>query len=258
MATAADQASAKAHPARPLRILLADDAPAGRLIVAELLRQAGHEVVAVADGREAVEAATHGRFDAALIDLQMPELDGPKTVAAMRRLEQAENRRRLPIAALTADVQPSDSRQLEEAGFDAKLTKPISASALLAAIDHLVADAEKGPSALNPEPGTPNRSALDRLRGNEQLLAELTDMFTEEAATAIERLKTSLAAGDGQAVYQTAHRLRGQLLLLGADDAARIAEAIETEGLAGRTEAAAGLLDELIAALDRIGAAGKR
>jgi signal transduction histidine kinase/DNA-binding response OmpR family regulator len=259
-APAAERGS-RARPVRKLRILLADDAPAGRLIVAELLRHAGHEVVAVADGRAAVEAAAQGGFDAALVDVQMPELDGPAAVATIRRLEREENRRRLPIAALTADALPRDSRPLEEAGFDAKLTKPISADALLAAIDDLVAASDEptlspSPDTLNSEPRTLNRSAVDRLRGNAKLLAELAEMFNTEAATAIDRLKAGLAARDGELVFQTAHRLRGQLLLLGADDAAAIAEAIESEGLAGRTDAAAARLDELIAALDCI-AAGK-
>jgi signal transduction histidine kinase/DNA-binding NarL/FixJ family response regulator len=271
-APAADRGP-RARPARKLRILLADDAPAGRLIVAELLRHAGHEVVAVADGREAVEAVTQGGFDAALVDVQMPELDGLGAVASIRRLERAENRRRLPIAALTADVLPRDSRPLEEAGFDAKLTKPISAAALLAAIDDLVAAAAglspaepAGVAAREPSTGSAagteradpySESALARLRGNEKLMAELVEMFNAEAATAIERLKTGLAARDGESVFQTAHRLRGQLLLLGADDAAEIARAIESASLAGRTDAAAARLDELIAALDRITAASK-
>jgi signal transduction histidine kinase/DNA-binding response OmpR family regulator len=257
----------------PLRILLADDAPAGRLIVAELLRQAGHEVVAAADGRDAIAAYSNGRFDAALLDIQMPGLDGPGAVAAIRLLEQAENRPRMPIAALTADLLPRDSRQLEKAGFDAKLTKPITAAALLEAIEKLVANAG-APTTSKPftefeaqpprETATPSQtsstysaSALERVRGNRRLMAELAEMFSTEAATAIERLKSSLADDDGPAAYQTAHRLRGQLLLLGADEAARIAEAIESESNLGRTESAAARLPDLITALDRICPAGK-
>jgi len=258
---------------RRLRILLADDAPAGRLIVAELLRQAGHEVVAVADGREAIDVFSNGRFDAALLDIQMPGLDGPGTVAAIRRLEQAENLPRMPIAALTANLLPRDSRHLEEVGFDAKLTKPISAAALLEAIESLVTNAPERTTSkpLSENPARPpqdaatesqasapySASALERVRGNRRLMAELTEMFSAEAATAIERLKSSLADDDGTIAHQTAHRLRGQLLLLGADEAAQLAEAIEAESLAGRTEVAATHLADLIAALDRICPAGK-
>ena len=145
-------------------------------------------------------------------------------------------------------------RQLEEAGFDAKLTKPISAAALLAAVDGMVAGAE---DASEPDSAAGSGSALDRLRGNEKLLAELQEMFAAEAAAAIDRLKSALAAGDDEVAFQTAHRLRGQLLLLGADDAAEIAEAIESESHAGRTEAAAARVADLTAAIDRIGAAAK-
>jgi CheY-like chemotaxis protein/HPt (histidine-containing phosphotransfer) domain-containing protein len=241
------------RPPRRLRILLADDAQAGRLIVAELLRQAGHEVEAVADGRAAVEAAARGRFDAGLIDIQMPELDGLKAVAAIRRSEREKGRPRLPIAALTADALGRDSRSLEEAGFDAKLTKPISAAALLSALSDLVDEKdEANPLAPNPEPRTLNQSALHRLRGNEKLLAELQEMFAAEAAAAIERLKAALAAHDDEAVFQTAHRLRGQLLLLGADEAAKIAEAMESASHEGRTEAAAAKLGELSTALEAV------
>jgi signal transduction histidine kinase/DNA-binding response OmpR family regulator len=253
------RAAGTAVSGRSLRILLADDAPAGRLIVAELLKQAGHEVEAVADGRAAVEAIAKRRFDAALIDLQMPDVDGPSAVAEIRRREREENRPRLPIAALTADAISHDGKTLEEAGFDAKLTKPISAAALLAALAKLVDDANSTAVATSyrdfesrTSNGSPRGSALDRLRGNEKLLSELTEMFSAEASTAVERLKAGLASGDDEIVFQTAHRLRGQLLLIGADDAAQIAEAIEAAGHEGRTELAAARMNELTSALDRI------
>jgi CheY-like chemotaxis protein/HPt (histidine-containing phosphotransfer) domain-containing protein len=230
------------------------------LIVAELLRAAGHEVEAVADGRAAVEAVFSRPFDVALIDVQMPELDGPSAVAEIRRREREEHRPRLPIAALTADAMPRDSRSLEQAGFDTKLTKPISAAALLAAIDALVGNAV--PHSPFPIPHSPlqpvdSASALERLRGNEELLAELQEMFASEAATAIDRLRSGIAAGDDEAVFQTAHRLRGQLLLLGAEEAAEIAEAIESASHAGRAKSAAARLEELAASLERISPAGK-
>jgi signal transduction histidine kinase/DNA-binding NarL/FixJ family response regulator/HPt (histidine-containing phosphotransfer) domain-containing protein len=272
------------RPFRALRILLADDAPAGRLIVAELLRQAGHDVLAVADGRAAVEAAAGERFDAALIDVQMPELDGPGAVAAIREAEQAEGRLRLPIAALTADAIGADSRKLEEAGFDTKLTKPISAAGLLAALTKLVdeatpraaAEVDGVPrtegSAHSPFPishspfdsrlshsplSSPPPTALDRLRGNEKLLAELTEMFAAESVKAIDSLKEGLASGDCEGVFRTAHRLRGQLLLIGADEAAAIAEAIERSGHEGHLTAAAARMNDLTTALDAVGRVGR-
>jgi len=259
----ADHRSPDDHPvrgaasARPLRILLADDAPAGRLIVAELLRQAGHDVLAVADGRAAVEAAARERFDAALLDIQMPDLDGPAAVAAIRLRERRENRPRLPIAALTADALPRDSRRLEEAGFDAKLTKPISSAALLAALANLVGEAGR-PGAAESPPAYPSDSALARLQGDEQLFAELTEMFAAEATTAVESLKQGLSTGDAEAVFRTAHRLRGQLLLLGAGEAATIAEAIESAAHEGRLPTAAARIDELTTALDELSKAPVR
>lgn len=108
---------------KKLRILVADDARSSRDLMRILLQKNGHTVEEAEDGVSAVEAATSRPFDLILLDLQMPRLGGLEAARAISaRLEGA---RKPVIAALTAQVQPSDQQAAREAGMHHFLTKPL-------------------------------------------------------------------------------------------------------------------------------------
>ena len=120
---------------RPIRVLIAEDHPTNRKVVELLLQDAGAELTTVENGAQAVDAFSHERFDIVLMDMQMPVMDGLAAIGGIRKFEASRGGPRTPIIALTADALPEHVRASEAAGADAHLFKPITASALLPAIE---------------------------------------------------------------------------------------------------------------------------
>jgi len=120
-------------PFRALRVLVAEDNPVNLVLVTRLLERAGHTVTGVSDGRRAVEQALAGGYDAVLMDVQMPELDGLEATRAIRAAESSEAR--LRIVGLTAQAMAGDDRRCLDSGMDAYLSKPFEAHALLAVLE---------------------------------------------------------------------------------------------------------------------------
>jgi len=121
---------------RPLRILLAEDNAVNRLLAVRMLEKRGHSVVAANDGRAALAALETGLFDALLMDIQMPEMDGFEATAEIRNAER-ETGRHLPIIALTASAMKGDRERCLNAGMDGYLVKPIHAPELDEALGEL-------------------------------------------------------------------------------------------------------------------------
>jgi CheY-like chemotaxis protein len=129
---------------RSLRILLADDNPINRKLAATLLRQHGHQVVETEDGRAALAAMEQARFDIALLDMQMPEIDGLQAAALIREKERVTGGR-LPIVAMTASLPFADQQGCRDAGMDAYLCKPFELAELLKTVNDLTTCAEGSP-----------------------------------------------------------------------------------------------------------------
>jgi two-component system sensor histidine kinase/response regulator len=115
------------------RVLLAEDNPVNVLVATRLLERHGFDVIAVGNGRLAVEALAQNAFDVILMDVQMPEMDGLQATRAIRAKE-ATGGARMPIVALTAHAMQGDEQRCLDAGMDAYATKPIDAAQLLEAI----------------------------------------------------------------------------------------------------------------------------
>jgi len=107
-----------------LRILLAEDNAVNRKVAVRLLEKQGHSVAVACDGRQAVDALARERFDLALLDVQMPELDGFEVAAAVRAGEEGTGRR-LPLVAVTAHAMQGDRERCLDAGMDGYVSKPI-------------------------------------------------------------------------------------------------------------------------------------
>ena len=133
-AAAETEAKAAAPPAaRPLRILLAEDNPVNQMLVRTMLQKMGHSVTVADNGRIAVELLAAGEFDAVLMDMQMPEMDGDEATRAIRAM--APPRNRLPVIALTADAMLEHRDRYLAAGVDELVPKPIDWAALAAALE---------------------------------------------------------------------------------------------------------------------------
>jgi two-component system, sensor histidine kinase len=117
-------------PAGGLRILLAEDNRVNRFLAVRLLEKAGYRVDTATNGKAALEALDRDRFDLALMDLQMPEMDGMEATARIRERERATGGH-LPIIALTANAMIGDRERCLQAGMDGYVSKPIDIAVLL-------------------------------------------------------------------------------------------------------------------------------
>ncbi len=121
---------------RPLRLLIADDNPVNCRLAGIMLEKAGHTVETVANGADAVAAVAAERFDAVLMDIQMPVMGGLEATRRIRALADPD-RAGLPIIAITANAMKGDDDDCYAAGMSGYVSKPIDRAALLETLDRL-------------------------------------------------------------------------------------------------------------------------
>jgi len=145
LATPAVEVPAPVGAGRRLRVLAAEDNVVNQQVLRRMLERLGHELVLVSNGVEALAEAKAGRFDVALFDVHMPELDGLDLTRAIRATETPEVR--LPVLALTASAMVDDLRACRDAGMDDVLTKPYSLSELDQKLRELTSAEPRGAAA---------------------------------------------------------------------------------------------------------------
>jgi CheY-like chemotaxis protein len=114
-----------------MKILIVEDSAEIVALLKAILKDPKLELVVCTNGREAYDVFLNDRFSLVLLDIQMPEWDGYKTVEAMRFWELQNSIERTPIIALTVSSDFQSSRRILNAGFDLHLTKPISRLVLM-------------------------------------------------------------------------------------------------------------------------------
>jgi len=124
------------------RILLAEDNAVNRTLAVRLLERRGYVVSVAVDGREAVAAFEAGSYDAVLMDVQMPEMDGFEATAAIRVKEKSTGGH-IPIIAMTAHALKGDQERCIAAGMDAYISKPIRTNELFATIEKMVGESSE-------------------------------------------------------------------------------------------------------------------
>ncbi|MDH5610879.1 MAG: ATP-binding protein [Gammaproteobacteria bacterium] len=107
------------------RVLLVEDNPVNQMVAKKMLEKVGLESVLAINGREALEYLQEERFDAVLMDCQMPEMDGFEATRLWREQEQLSGAKRLPIIAMTANVMEGDRELCLKSGMDDYLGKPV-------------------------------------------------------------------------------------------------------------------------------------
>jgi len=132
---AAGTAAARAAAMRPLYILCVDDNPYGRVVINTILTELGHRADFVGTGEAAVDAVTHARYDAVLMDVTLPGIDGIEATRRIRALEGDSGQ--VPIVGISGRASASDETAGKAAGMNGYLTKPLSPSALTAALESL-------------------------------------------------------------------------------------------------------------------------
>jgi len=136
-----------------LRVLVADDEALNRNIASGFLRLAGHEVVCVGNGTEALEAATAGDFDVILMDVRMPIMNGLEATRRIRALP--GSRGKVRVVAVTAQAFAQQIEICREAGMDGHVSKPFKQTVLLAALESITRAPGQADRAMLPPATAP-------------------------------------------------------------------------------------------------------
>ncbi len=203
---------------RTMRVLIADDHAANRMVLESLLSKAGHRVSSVEDGEAALNALEMHDYDVVIVDLHMPGISGLEMLSQLRLME-AGTSRHTPVLVLSADVTPDAIRKCVEAGAKAFIAKPVTASRLL---DTLTDVATNGQITLLAQAKRPE---LPMSRGeilDPQLLSELSEIgmgeefiegFIRQCLQDAAQCMTCIEKGCEQkrwdAVREQAHALKG-------------------------------------------------
>ncbi len=228
-----------------LRILVAEDHPVNQEVVRQILQRLGHQVEVAADGHAALaalEQSGRGTFDLVLMDVQMPVMGGLEATAAIRHAERASGTH-LPIVALTAHAMHGDRERYLEAGMDGYVTKPIDGVELTRIIAQLVpaAAAQRTvPSSEVPvaavaagRPAFDERFIRARLGDNAQLFAKLVRLFLGDCPARMRAMRRAIHTGDGEALREAAHALKGAAANLAAAPVVDAARQLECQGKNG-------------------------
>ena len=243
------------------RILVAEDNPVNQRVAVRMLAKLGYAVDLASDGVEALELLFRSPYDAVLMDCQMPELDGYETTAEIRQREQEQRDTHVPIIAMTANALQGDRERAIEAGMDDYLSKPVQAGQLDEVLRRWI-QRPNPPTSSNGSDGSYSTSGpldltvLEGLRdlqedGEPDLLAELAEMFLEDAASRITSLKEAVERDDAEAVEEIAHSLKGSCGNMGVREMHRLSSDLQDAGVSGDLSGARPLIRRLQEELER-------
>ncbi|MDF1613686.1 response regulator [Desulfurivibrio dismutans] len=229
-----------------LRLLVVEDNPTNQQVARELLLHQGAQVETADNGRQGVDRVRGAEqpFDAVLMDIQMPEMDGYE---ATRQLRREPRWAELPIIAMTANAMPADREAALAIGMNDHVAKPIDLEILVSTLlrhcrttdpAQPEAPATAGPAfgatseavpASAPPPsaatGLELEAAIQRLGGDHALFVSLARRFRREHLKSIIQLKQQSAQGDQAGAERTLHTMKGTAATLGATALSRRAAA---------------------------------
>jgi CheY-like chemotaxis protein/HPt (histidine-containing phosphotransfer) domain-containing protein len=238
-------------------LLLVDDNPVNQKVGKALLERLGYRVDLAANGKEALHSWEHGRYDAILMDCQMPEMDGYQATREIRRRENGE--RRIPIIAVTAHAMTGAEEECLAAGMDAYQSKPLDREKLAKCLATLLPEQSENDAEISagaPQPETSGASSVaaasttrsadaapvdwDKIEqaagGDNEFALELAGTFAQSSSQAIERIESALASNDIAGVQRAAHSIKGAAGSIGAVTSRTLAANLED---AARTNDAA-------------------
>lgn len=222
---------------RKFRLLVADDNPTNREVLGRILERAGHVVVQVADGEQALDAVEREPFDLLLLDRNMPGLGGIEVVRALRAMQSASER--IPALIVSADVTPEGRRECLEAGADGFLGKPVEAIRLLDEIHRIVEARSAEPlrpvaPAEAPRPARADSDAtvptvnletlshLEELGSSAVFVEKLIGVYLADNAELVARMEAAVAARGFKEFRAHLHAMKGSSASMGTDRLTRL------------------------------------
>jgi CheY-like chemotaxis protein len=244
------QAEALVH-IQGAEVLLVEDNEINQEVARELLEGVGLPVTIAANGEEAVKAVKEKNFEAVLMDVQMPVMDGYQATKAIRKWELTSkesstfsDQQPIPIIAMTAHAMTGDREKCLEAGMNDYLSKPIDPKKLYSALldwikpgkraipDYLLArtadeSQEDGSQPFSGLPGISVKSGLTKVGGNRKLYRKLLNKFRCNHAHVANDIKNALDMDDLEAAAGLVHTIKGLSGNIGAKELHLIAVDLE-------------------------------
>ncbi|HZW25505.1 MAG TPA: response regulator [Gallionella sp.] len=237
-----------------LHVLLVEDNSFNQQLANALLVRAGIDVGIADNGLEALQALQRESFDAVLMDMQMPQMDG---LEATRRIRKDPALAGLPVIAMTANAMAGDRETCLAAGMNDYISKPLNTRTLYAMLARWT---HRGVPPVQSEPETPLRSeeaavldagsAMARMGGPDLYLSMLAK-FVPSQQRAVQSIRDALAAGDDATAERLAHSLKGVAASVGAAFLAESAARLERAIAAGNAGEYRQLIEDVAAKMEQ-------
>jgi PAS domain S-box-containing protein len=213
------------------RVLVVEDNPVNMQVATQMLARLGIDVVGAENGLRGVEHFAAGHVDLVLMDMQMPEMDGLEATQAIRSMEAKAGSRRVPIVALTANVQAEDRQRCHEAGMNDYVAKPFRQVDIVGVLQRWLPGATRVPTPETVKVGAGGTAAegtvadlpvLDA-RALEEIAAatgmsigELVTMLMADINQLTTGLSAAMAVGQISEMRRMAHSIKSSAAQLGA------------------------------------------
>ncbi len=234
----ASQSAQQASGIQGASVLLVEDNQINQQVAREMLHLLGLRVDIAANGQQALDMLEKAPYDAVLMDVQMPVMDGYE---ATRRIRSNSRWANLPVIAMTAHAIREDRDKSLQAGMNDQVNKPIDPKELsatvtkyikpgrrIAAAEPISSTAE--PAGARPWPAMPSimvSEGLSRVGNNRALYQKLLIQFRAGNADVPDNIHTALETGDSETAGLLAHSIKGVAANIGATQLARAAGELE-------------------------------
>ena len=202
------------------RVLLVEDQLINEKLALAQIARLGIQARVARSGREALEMLAAGSFDAVLMDLQMPDMDGLAVTRAIRSGQSGLAMQHVPIIAMTASAMPGDRERCRQAGMNDYLTKPVRFKELAYALE-LQLNKTIGRTALDPDELRQGifqpEILLANLSGNHALVREIIAEFSQELKPCLKLLRDLYNRQEWSLLAQEVHGLKGVAANVGAN-----------------------------------------
>ena len=248
------QAYEEADKNAKFKVLLVEDNPTNRMVIAAQLKRLGYPADFAKDGAEGFKKWQNGNYDLVLTDCHMPVMDGFELTRNIRDYEENSGKTRVPIVAITANALSGEAETCIQAGMDDYLAKPVELRNLGQTLNSWLsgdtenATLEKGnqmPSDQNAKAVTPE--VMIDLFGAEDrgLFTQMLVSFVDEGVVEVANLQNALSSGNASEVAQIAHKLKSSSRTIGALPMGNLFEDLEKQGRAHAFENVEGNVQKL-------------